>query len=156
MTNAIDIKNALSHIKLLQSIGNCPTMIQDYKGECGDGDWGDEGEEEDWDNEDKEDDEDKDEEEDSDDEETEAQKDIKSKGCINNVGIFQSQKLSLSTLKHSCRRQSRPFVIYSTVSRFPHQLGLSRGCSISELLMRAANLTPTSAHILFFSSSLNG
>jgi len=33
MTTAIDIKNALSYIHLLQSIGNCPTMIQAYEDE---------------------------------------------------------------------------------------------------------------------------
>ena len=31
MINTIDIKDALSNIQLLESIGNCPTLIRDYK-----------------------------------------------------------------------------------------------------------------------------
>ena len=133
MTTAVDIKNALSNIKRLQSIGNCPTLIQDYK-EVHDHMYRDE---------------DEDEEEDEESEGSEAQKDIKSKGHpkTNDVRISRCQKLSSSTLKHSCRRRSRRFVISSMVSQLLHQLGLSTRRSISELLVRAVNLTARSADV---------
>ena len=35
ITTALDIKNALSNINRLQSIGNCPTIMQDYKDNYG-------------------------------------------------------------------------------------------------------------------------
>jgi hypothetical protein len=74
--------------------------------------------------------------------EEEAQKDIKSK-----VGISRTPKLSSSTLKHSCRRQSTPFVTSSTISQFLHRLGFSKRRFISELLVRVANLTARSTQI---------
>ena len=133
MTTAIDIKKALSNIYVLESIGNCPTMIQAYKEEQGIADS---------------DDEDEDEEEDEENEESEAQKDIKSKKQqeSNDVRIFRSQAIFEHT-KHSCRTQSTPFVISSSNSQFLHPLGISMTSSISELLVRAASLTASSAHV---------
>jgi hypothetical protein len=96
---------------LLQSIGNCPTMIQDYKNEG----YGYN-------------DSDEDEEEDEENEEAEAQKGINRRDTRKvTMYVFRRQKLSSSTLKHSCRTQSTPFVISSSISHVPASTGSFRG-----------------------------
>ena len=117
MITALDIKNALSEIDRLQSIGNCPTIVQDYRAyyRYEEEEVEDEDEDEDWE--------------------------------INNVRIFRRQKLSSSKLQHSCRRQLRSFRVSSVVSRFLHRRDLSARRSISELLVKAVNLTARSAHV---------
>ena len=82
MTTAIDIKNALSNIYVLESIGSCPTMIQAYEYYYGIDE-----------NEDEEEDEDED--EDGGNKAGKAQKDIKSEEHLesNNVRIFRSQAI---------------------------------------------------------------
>lgn len=128
MSTALDIQKALSNIKLLQSIGNCPSRIQDYKY-----DHGDEMVEDQEDVEDKAD---------------KGQKDTnKKEQKINKVRIVRSQKLSLGAFKHSYRRQSTSFVIYSTTSQFPQRAGITRRHSISESLVKGVNSTTKSLHI---------
>ena len=153
MITALDIKNALSNIDRLQSIGNCPTIIQGYRADYGDYGYEDD-EDEDTDEDEDEDkggseDEDEDKNKDEDEDEGEGEDENKSKGPweINKVRIFRRQKLSSSILKQSCRGQSRRFVVSSVVSRFLHRMGLSARRSISELLVRAVNLTARSVHM---------